>query len=294
MRSLAPTLINSTLKYWVVKPALPLRGVVRCYFAVDSEGNGYDSEELLLPDGWSEIVFALAADFDRRSVAAPEKRTLMRGSYLIGGRSHSVVTGGSDRLQLIGVKLDPQFLRHIIRTPLSQLQDTTLELSTLNLHSLSELENRLADNPRVHAAASTLDNYFIEHLRSFDKRDVIVDKTLQRIQQCRGAGKVHEWSRELDIAERTLERRFVESVGMSPKSFARIVRFNDAYHQLLSRRPRSNSRRDQFWLDGYYDQAHFNKDFRHFTGTSPTGLMSSRFNSSTAVNDHLLRHGVWN
>jgi AraC-like DNA-binding protein len=293
MRSLHPALINSTLKYWVVKPALPLRGVVRCYFAVDSEGYGYDAEELLLPDGWSEIVFALAANFDRRSVAAPEQRTVMCRSYIIGGRSHSVVTGGSDRLQLIGVKLDPQFLRHIIKTPLSELQDTTLALRTLNLRSLSELENQLADDPHVCAAVSALDNYFIEHLRNFDKRDVVVDKTLQRIRQCRGAGRVHAWARELDVAERTLERRFVESVGMSPKSFARIVRFNDAYHQLLLRRPQSSSRRDQFWLDGYYDQAHFNKDFRYFTGTSPTGLKSSASVSSTAVNDHLLRHGVW-
>jgi AraC-like DNA-binding protein len=215
-------------------------------------------------------------------------------SYIIGGRSHSVVTGGSERLQLLGVKLDPQFLRHIIRTPLSEFQDTTLELSTLNLPSLSELENRLADDPRVYAAVSTLDKYFIEHLRNFDQRDVIADRALQRIQECRGAGRVHVWARELAVPERTLERRFVESFGMSPKNFARIVRFNDAYHQLLLRRRRSSSRRDQFWLDGYYDQAHFNKDFRHFTGTSPTGLMSSLSTSSTAVNDHLLRHGVWN
>lgn len=93
MRALQPA-----LKYWVVKPALPVRRVVRCYFAVDSEANGYDSEELLLPDGWSEIVFAFAANFDRRLVAAPEQRTVMSRSYIIGGRSHSVVTGGSDRV----------------------------------------------------------------------------------------------------------------------------------------------------------------------------------------------------
>ena len=293
MRSLHPALINSTLKYWVVKPALPLRRVVRCYFAVDSEGHGYDSEELLLPDGWSEIVFAFAANFDRRSVEGPEQRTMMRRSYLIGGRSHSVVTGGSDRLQLVGVKLDPQFLRHIIKTPLSEFQNSTLELSALNLPSLFELENRLADEPRVHAAVATLDKYFIEHLRDFEKRDLIVDRTVHRIQQCRGAGRVRAWARELNVPERTLERRFVHSVGMSPKSFARIVRFNDAYHGLLSCKARTTSRRDQFWLDGYYDQAHFNNDFRYFTGTSPTDLLNSRSASSTAVNDHLLRHGVW-
>jgi len=293
MRSLHPALINSTLKYWVVKPALPLRRVVRCYFAVDSEGHGYDSEELLLPDGWSEIVFTFAANFDRRSIAGPEQRTVMRRSYLIGGRSHSVVTGGSDRLQLVGVKLDPQFLRHIIKTPLSEFQNTTLELGTLSLRSLVELENQLTDDPGVHAAVATLDNYFIEHLRNYDKRDAIVDRTLQRIQQCRGAGRVRAWARELDVPQRTLERRFVQSVGMSPKSYARIVRFNDAYHRLLSRKARASSRRDQFWLDGYYDQAHFNNDFRFFTGTTPTDLLSARSASSTAVNDHLLRQGVW-
>ena len=80
-----PTLINATLKYWLLQPAPALRSRVSCYFVVDAGKNHYHVEELLLPDGYSEIVFALAAGFDRWVVGEAGRCSVMRRSYLIGG-----------------------------------------------------------------------------------------------------------------------------------------------------------------------------------------------------------------
>jgi AraC-like DNA-binding protein len=74
---------------------------------------------------------------------------------------------------------------------------------------------------------------------------------------------------------------------MTPKKYARIVRFKHSYHRLVAS---EGTRRLADHLDGDYDQSHFNKEFRHFTGVAPSELLASRLASSTAITEHLL-HG---
>jgi AraC-like DNA-binding protein len=288
MSPLQPTIINTALQYWVLPPAAELSGHVRCYFVVDSGQRPYPFEELLIPDGHAEIVFTLAAGFDRRPVVDAEKRTVVSRSYVIGGRSHSIITGGSQRLRLVGVKLEPAFLRQIIKVPLSAFSDGTLELHVLGLPALLDLEHELALSPTTAAIARTLDRFFLQQRDRIRGGDALVGQAARFIHQHEGHGRVHAWARSLDISERTLERRFSEWIGVSPKKYARIVRFHHAYRGVLG----AGVERDhlQAHLGGYYDQSHFNREFRYFTGTSPGALLNSRMSSSTAVNDHLVRH----
>src|SRR5687768_17317324 len=105
--TIPPTLTRDNLRYWLLRPDRRLAHLVRCYFVVDAGAHPYHQDELLLPDGYAEIVFALDAGYQRWEVGEATRRDVMRRSYIIGGRSRSVCTGGSQRLHLVGVKLDP-------------------------------------------------------------------------------------------------------------------------------------------------------------------------------------------
>ena len=79
------------------------------------------------------------------------------------------------------------------------------------------------------------------------------------------------------MSRRTLERRFLDSVGISPKRFARVIRFK-ATLKHLKRHDAAVKR--QGYLDfGYYDQNHFIKDFRYFMGGTPSDYFTNRFHS---------------
>jgi hypothetical protein len=71
-------------------------------------------EELLIPDGHAELVFVIDNAFERWAVGQPERRGVMRRSYVIGGRSHSVITRDLGPVAVAGVKLDPRALRWLI------------------------------------------------------------------------------------------------------------------------------------------------------------------------------------
>lgn len=280
-----PTLVRDQLEYWLLRPDARLAGQVRCYFVVDAGKASYEHDELLLPDGYAEIVFALDAGYERWAVGK-ERRSVMRRSYVIGGRSHSVMTSGSRRLKLVGIKLEPQALRRLIGAPLGEFRDATLDLRDLNHRPLLSLENEIADASSVEDIAATLDGFFLRHL-DVGASDPVVDWMVHGIRGSRGALSIAHVSERLGMDERTVERRFADFIGMTPKKYARIVRFKHSYHALLTRG--AAAPRDGGHLDGYYDQSHFIREFRYFTGTTPMSLLARRVASSTAVTDHLLR-----
>jgi AraC-like DNA-binding protein len=285
--TIAPTLTRDNLRYWLLRPDPRLAHLVHCYFVSDGGGQPYNRDELLLPDGYAELVFAFDAGYQRWQVGQVTSRVVMRSSYLIGGRSHSVFTSGSpQRLYLVGVKLDPRFLRQIIKTPLDEFCDATLSLVDLNNAALLALEDEVAQPKSIDGIAHTLNRFFLNALRNPLPADEPVNHLLRDIHAHRGAVAIERFARDVPLDARTLARRFCASVGMTPKKYARIVRFKHSYHQLIAS---AGNGRMADHLDGYYDQSHFNKDFRHFTGAAPSALMASRLASSTAITEHLLR-----
>jgi methylphosphotriester-DNA--protein-cysteine methyltransferase len=89
----------------------------------------------------------------------------------------------------------------------------------------------------------------------------------------------------LGIDYRTLERGFKITVGLTPKEFARVIRFKNVYKAF-----RQNLCKDPaYFLDwGYYDQSHYIKEFKYFMGSTPTSLKTGL----TPASDTILRKGL--
>lgn len=294
-----PTMITSDMRYWRIAPDPRLRGLVSCYWAVDSEPIGArvralePTEDLLIPDGLSEIVFNRGgAGFDRWQLGEPGRKQHMGGSYLIGGRSRSVNTHSPGALRLAGVKLDSRFLRALIRTPLSEFREFTLSLNDLGDAQLSALEDSLANARCIETAIGLFDNFFVAAMRDMQRSRGAVDALVARIQQDHGATPIMGWARSNGVDARSLERAFCADVGMTPKQYARVIRFRRHYQALISEdRARKTLSTD---LDGFFDQSHFNREFRHFTGVAPGTKLSGMMTQGTKVTDHLLQAAAAN
>jgi AraC-like DNA-binding protein len=90
---------------------------------------------------------------------------------------------------------------------------------------------------------------------------------LQRIIQSQGNISMKDLRQELQVSERTLERRFQEGIGLSPMLFARICRFQASLNQLRSQSYDKLS--DIAFEQEYADQSHFIRNFKEFTGLTP-------------------------
>jgi AraC-like DNA-binding protein len=289
-----PTMITSDMRYWRIAPDPKLRAVVACYWVVDSQPVSArlralePTEDLLIPDGLSEIVFNRGCEgFDRWRLGGPEHKRRMGGSYVIGGRSHSVNTYAPTPLQLAGVKLDARFLRAIIRTPLSEFRESTLSLADLGDAQLLALEDALGNARCVETVIGLFDNFFLAAMRDARPGRTAVDALVARIQQDHGATPIMGWARQAGVDSRSLERAFCANVGMTPKQYARVIRFRRHYQSLIS--GNRGTKTLSAHLDGFFDQSHFNREFRHFTGVAPGTKLAGRMTQGMKVADHLIQ-----
>jgi transcriptional regulator GlxA family with amidase domain len=95
----------------------------------------------------------------------------------------------------------------------------------------------------------------------------IAKESVELLFQMKGQISVVELAQRLGISKRNLERRFSQEIGLSPKQLAKTIRLQ-ALLKMLNQ-SQSKSLTELALECGYYDQAHFIKDFKEFTGLSP-------------------------
>ena len=212
--------------------------------------------------------------------------TLMNQSYLIGGRSHSVLTQSPGGLHLAGVKLDPRALRALLGMPLNDFRDNTVAFAELQCRALLDLEDEVANLRDARRMKDVLDRFFLRWLDDEVQDDAAVHGFVETMRATHGGQPVLQWARQHGVNPRTLERRFVARMGLTPKQFAGVERFKHSYQRWNARTAALPGRRTH--LEGYYDESHFDREFRRYTGASPFTRQREATRFSTTIADHLL------
>jgi AraC-like DNA-binding protein len=129
------------------------------------------------------------------------------------------------------------------------------------------LADSLQDAESWPARFDVMDHFLLERLRHGEPMSPDVAWALKSLQASHGARSIGALSRDLSWRRKTLIQRFHAQVGLSPKSVASILCFAHAVERI-------RTADDESWADlaiscGYYDQAHFNRDFRRYSGRTP-------------------------
>ncbi len=131
------------------------------------------------------------------------------------------------------------------------------------------MSERLFDVRSAEARVDLLSHYLTDRVET---NPHIIDPTTQyaitRIVQSCGNVSLQQVQQELKLSERTLERKFKQAVGVSPKLFARITRFQQSLDNL--RQNQYNKLSDVAYGNDYADQSHFIRVFKEFTGFTPS------------------------
>lgn len=135
---------------------------------------------------------------------------------------------------------------------------------------LAESLQDAADWPR---RFDLMDRFLLERLGRGRPMAPDVAWALKSLQQSHGARSIGALSRDLCCSRKALIQRFHAQVGLSPKAVASILRFAFAVERI-------RAADEESWADlaiacGYYDQAHFNRDFRRYSGRTPRQFQAS-------------------
>ncbi len=190
------------------------------------------------------------------------------GSFVGGLIDRPAFSANAGPTATLQFNLTPLGALAVFGVPGSELAGRIVEFSDLvpDAHLLIE---ELAGQSDWPARYALLDTWLTRRFAGAGEVTPDVEWAWRRIVGSAGAIPMSELQRELGCSSRHLSARFGEHVGMTPKRFARMVRFEHAVQRLRA----GDEELGVIAADcGYYDQAHFNRDFRAFAGVAPGAL----------------------
>jgi AraC-like DNA-binding protein len=171
----------------------------------------------------------------------------------------------------VAVGLTPAGAYALFGTPMHELTNKVVEVSELAGDRAERLAERLAEAPDWRARFALLDDVLPRWIQAGPVPQGQVARAWWRLFQSSGRVTVGALAEEVGWSSRHLETRFLDQVGVSPKTAARILRFHRAVCMVGG--PGRPTWSQVAAACGYTDQAHLNRDFRQFAGCTPVVLL---------------------
>lgn len=239
-----------------------LAHIIRQYWIVENP-DPTPFRQKVVPDGYGEIIVHYGDPYRIQLYEAWETQALLLLSGQIRKYFFLENTGAS---AMLGIKLMPSALHSLFSIDMSLLTDKVVPLHTVtaNTPPMALSEAKRSPEERIQIAETWIENLLSEKPPVDSSR---VDQITKLIIEKKGMVDIETLAGSQGISRRHLEREFKKYIGLTPKYFARIVQFNYIFEAMQAQ--------DNRWVDvalnsGYFDQSHFIKNFKAFTGEAPS------------------------
>ena len=200
--------------------------------------------------------------------------------------THSRIKSSTPPLFLYGPGIEPSIMNYrqgsstttqVIFKPhalqaLLGLNAARLSAGWTDLHEFSagDLTTQLIEARNEQERVALLTAFLVAKLKQEQTRDTLVEESLRFIHKNIGSIQVKDVLTYFNISERQLERRFTQTVGISPQSYIRVKRFNEAMRLIKTRQ--FDRLTDVAHALNFHDQSHFIRDVKEFSGITPRSL----------------------
>jgi AraC-like DNA-binding protein len=171
--------------------------------------------------------------------------------------------------ETIGIEFNPQGAYRFFHFPLHDIQNQIYSLNDLIGAKAKELTEQINNAISLQQKTAIL-QWFLMKQFSLQDTDPIFEYCIEKIMASKGRITIRELEKKTGYSSRWLNVKFNDKLGVSPKNLSSIIRFKTYYQMFISGDEKSFSRND--FYESYYDQSHFIKDFKRFTGLPPSKL----------------------
>ncbi|MGD0299467.1 MAG: helix-turn-helix domain-containing protein [Bryobacteraceae bacterium] len=256
------------VRYREIRPPVRLRSFINSFWILEHDGED-DAPQRVVPDGQAELILNWGEPFqafqDGRWEGQPR-------CFLAGQIDGPLLLRPAGPAKMLGIGFRPHGAACVFREPMHELSGCFTPLEDLSQSLSRSLSNAMESPDPIAAVEAAL----LSAQGSSRGVDLLMAQAVRRIIFEKGATDLASLARELGLSIRQLERRFLAVVGLPPKLFCRIQRFNNVFH-VLGQHLEQPSRN---WVDtavacGYYDQAHLIRDCKSLSGSTPATLLAA-------------------
>jgi len=258
------------MNYQTYRPHPDLEALVKCFWTLEIPAESNAPRQRIIPDGTIEMAFILGDDIKR--FISETHFIIQPRSILIGQITEPFYIQPIGQVNTFAIRFYPFGFANFVSTPIKELSNKETPIELLFGNKLSqELEQKIVQAKDTSERIEIMEKFLISTLNSKTTIDKLVRTTIDALVSTGGNSPINSILKNDISKRRQLERSFAKQIGLSPKQLGKVIRFQAALKTILS------NKTDKYiqiaYETDYYDQAHFIRDFKEFTGTTPAEFL---------------------
>jgi AraC-like DNA-binding protein len=247
-------------------PSQTLAPYIKRYWAIE---NVLDKGEIcvqrITPTGLTELMLY----FTPRPKILTDNKHLSDNVTLHGHQNGFYDMELSGELSVFSIVFQPQGLMQFFNFPLSEICNRNISLKDINGQAGRDLEEKMNEATTFQQKVNVVETYLFNLLKNnFDNFEFRrVNRVAELIKQTYGNITISQLASEACLSRKQFERIFAEQIGISPKQYLKIIRFQSAIFQ--KQRNNNLNMTELSYESGYFDQSHFINDFKALSGLTP-------------------------
>lgn len=259
------------MNYETFAPHADLASIVKCHWILEVPGDTTAPKQRIIPDGCIEMCFILGDDVKR--FTSETEYVIQPRTMVFGQITKPYYVQPTGYVNTFAVRFYPYGFANFIARPIHELADKETPLTSLfEESSVRELEQKIIQASSTRSRIEAVENFLLDRLTDQSVVDNIVKSTVDALSRTKGNEPIKSILKDDLSKRRDLERKFSKQLGISPKQLGKTIRLQAALKLMLDNNGENLTQ--IAYESGYYDQAHFIKDFKEFTGTNPSEYLS--------------------
>lgn len=254
------------MNYQTFEPHSDLESIVKCYWTLEVPAQKDVQRQLIIPDGCIEMIFILGDDIKRYT--SEDEFILQPREMILGQITESFYIKPTGYVNSFAVRFYPYGLANFVATPIKNLANKETPLKLLFGEETSyQLGQKIIEATDTKNRIEIIEGFLLNRLSGKTIISKIVKTTIDAIYSTKGSTSIGAIIEDDLSKRRQLERKFIKQIGISPKQLGKMIRLQTVLKIFLNQQIETFT--EIAYESGYYDQAHFNKDFKEFTGITP-------------------------
>jgi len=248
------------------QPSAPLKQFVDCFWEGTFNLDGSENVSFrMVPNACLELIIHL--DDLRCNFPGPESPVQTPDYMLIGLFTETAEVHFTGTVPVFTIRFKPEALFSLFSLSGTEVFGRYEDISLMLGSDFRDFCHRIREKKDTSEMIAFSEQYLMSKLKERESKPDYVGKAAELMRNP-GLSNIKEISNEVCISERQLERKFREIIGIAPKHYLRLTRINRVLKIL--ERGRSLDLTSIAYHCGYFDQAHFIKDFKKITGKNPS------------------------
>lgn len=265
------------MDYSTFEPSDDLKMFVECYWTLVNREQNPIEKQTIIPDGQMEMIFHYG---DLYKQYMPDGSSILQPQcFVIGQLTRPLIIEPTGKTGIFSVRFRSTGFAPFTTLPIKVMENTAISLEKLFGKKGRQITQQILQASTTTERIEYVEAFLSKQLRSKDTINRIIKSVVETILTINGKISVNDLSRQLGVDRRQLERKFSSEIGLSPKQLIKTIRLQTAFKMLLNKEFANLA--DLAYENDYYDQAHFIKDFKDFTGFTPKEFYKDQFQMST-------------